>query len=185
MHPKLLAAMITALVIITIASVGTVTFSVINQTTEVNSYIQQVDDLWELYGDMVKSYNEVYDDYTKAKADYDKLTEEMSASGWIKVEATAYSINDIEQGTTDVNALGWDLTDIRFCNIPQVAVDSNVIPLNSIVEIKGMGIYYAADTGGDIKGKRIDILMATKKGAKDFGRQDVFIRILDKGFTIR
>jgi resuscitation-promoting factor RpfB len=38
-----------------------------------------------------------------------------------------------------------------------VAVDPNVIPLNSNVYVAGYGVGLAADTGGAIKGKRIDL----------------------------
>jgi 3D (Asp-Asp-Asp) domain-containing protein len=43
-------------------------------------------------------------------------------------------------------------------NLPIIAVDPEVIPLYSIVEIEDLGAFIALDTGGLIKGNRIDIL---------------------------
>lgn len=59
-----------------------------------------------------------------------------------------------------------------------IAVDSNIIPLGSKVEIEGMGIYIAEDTGSAIKGKIIDIYFDTHEEALKFGRQKVNVRII-------
>lgn len=58
-----------------------------------------------------------------------------------------------------------------------IAVDPRVIPMGTVVEIEGVGTRIAEDTGGDIKGKRIDLYMPSIKSAKQFGvkRRDVFI----------
>ncbi|MBA7694890.1 Cell wall-binding protein YocH [subsurface metagenome] len=68
----------------------------------------------------------------------------------------------------------------RVNNLPIIAVDPNVIPLYSIIEIENMGAFIALDTGGLIKGKRIDILFNNKKEAINFGRQIKRIRIISK-----
>jgi len=59
-----------------------------------------------------------------------------------------------------------------------IAVDSNLIPLGSKVEIEGLGTYIAEDTGSAIKGKIIDIYFDTHEEALKFGRQKVNIRII-------
>lgn len=59
-----------------------------------------------------------------------------------------------------------------------IAVDSNLIPLGSKVEIEGLGTYIAEDTGSAIKGKIIDIYFDTHEEALNFGRQKVNIRII-------
>lgn len=57
-----------------------------------------------------------------------------------------------------------------------IAVDPRIIPLHSKVMING-NIYQAEDTGGHIKGSRIDICMLTHAEAKKFGskRAEVFL----------
>jgi len=59
-----------------------------------------------------------------------------------------------------------------------IAVDPRVIPLHSRVMINGV-VYQAEDTGGHIKGDRIDICMWTHKEASDFGskRADVYLLV--------
>ena len=52
-----------------------------------------------------------------------------------------------------------------------VAVDPAVIPLGARVWVEGFGVMLAADTGGAIKGKRLDIFMDDKAKALRFGRQ--------------
>ena len=66
-------------------------------------------------------------------------------------------------------------TDAR---IGVIAVDPAVIPLGSTVYIKGMGYFKAEDTGGAIRGNRIDIFMGDYKKAKEFGRKKVEVIIL-------
>ncbi len=51
-----------------------------------------------------------------------------------------------------------------------VAVDEHVIPLGSRLRIDGFE-YVAEDTGGKIRGKRIDIFFQTHDEARRFGRQ--------------
>ena len=59
-----------------------------------------------------------------------------------------------------------------------IAVDPAVIPLGSTVYIKSMGYFKAEDTGGAIKGNRIDIFVGDYKKAKEFGRKKVEVIIL-------
>lgn len=60
-----------------------------------------------------------------------------------------------------------------------IAVDPNVIPLGSKVWVEGYGTAIAADTGGSIKGKRIDVHFPTKQAAYSFGRKTVKVKIID------
>lgn len=58
-----------------------------------------------------------------------------------------------------------------------IAVDPSVIPLGSAVYIDGIGERIAQDTGGAIKGNRIDVLVSTHEEAETLGVQyaDVYI----------
>lgn len=50
-----------------------------------------------------------------------------------------------------------------------IAVDSRVIPLGSRVYIDGYGVFIAEDTGGAIKGNRIDVCVSSHSRAYDIG----------------
>ena len=58
-----------------------------------------------------------------------------------------------------------------------IAVDPKVIPLRSVVELDGYGTRYAHDTGGMIKGKRIDLFFTSHEEALKFGRQKLEVWI--------
>ena len=57
-----------------------------------------------------------------------------------------------------------------------VAVDTDIIPLGSIVEIDGHE-YVAEDTGSAIQGERIDIYFTSHNDALAFGRQSGQVKI--------
>ena len=61
-----------------------------------------------------------------------------------------------------------------------VAVDPRVIPLGTHLYIEGYGNAIAADTGGAIKGNRIDLCFNTLQEAINFGRRTVVVHILGK-----
>ncbi|MDR3563389.1 MAG: 3D domain-containing protein [Negativicutes bacterium] len=60
-----------------------------------------------------------------------------------------------------------------------VAVDPHVIPLGTRLYIPGYGFAIADDTGGAIKGNRIDLSFESRGEAFQFGRQRVTVYILD------
>ncbi|MDD4569060.1 MAG: ubiquitin-like domain-containing protein [Tepidanaerobacteraceae bacterium] len=59
-----------------------------------------------------------------------------------------------------------------------VAVDPKVIPLGTRVYVDGYGFARAEDTGGAIKGDKIDLFMDTGEETKLFGRRWVTVYIL-------
>lgn len=61
-----------------------------------------------------------------------------------------------------------------------IAVDKNVIPLGSTVYIEGFGYYIAEDTGGAIKGNRIDIFLMDYNKARQLGRKSAKVWVLGK-----
>lgn len=58
-----------------------------------------------------------------------------------------------------------------------VAVDPKVIPLGTRMYVEGWGWVVAEDTGGAIKGKKIDIYVDSKAQALKFGRKNVVVKI--------
>lgn len=58
-----------------------------------------------------------------------------------------------------------------------IAVDKNVIPLGTVVLINGKQ-YVSEDTGGAIKGNRIDIYFDSHEQALEWGRQQIEIEVL-------
>lgn len=96
-----------------------------------------------------------------------------SAGEWKTMQATGYSTQ--QPGLSTHTASGIDLR----VNPRVIAVDPRVIPLGSLVEIQGLGVYVAGDTGGAIKGNIIDIHYPTVKQALNWGRRSVKIRIIN------
>ncbi|MBM3708136.1 MAG: hypothetical protein FJW69_07340 [Actinobacteria bacterium] len=92
---------------------------------------------------------------------------------WFYFVATGYSKNDLTQGTDAVTATGKEVGE------GIIAVDPDVIPYGTVLEIKDMGYFIAEDCGGKIKGNRIDIYFNSVEEAKNFGKKGVWIRFLD------
>lgn len=100
---------------------------------------------------------------------------------WLTFEATAY-IALCNTGCTGITATGLDVRQhITVDGRRVVAVDPAVVPLGTALTIRladGSEIdAIAADTGGAIKGRKVDVLMANLHDAKQFGRQAVSIKI--------
>jgi 3D (Asp-Asp-Asp) domain-containing protein len=89
----------------------------------------------------------------------------------INMEASAYTTEDPGNGshTYSGNQLRKGL----------VAVDTNVIPLGTRLYIEGYGYAIADDTGGYIRGNRIDLAYESRREALQFGRRTVSVYILD------
>jgi len=100
----------------------------------------------------------------------------------ITVEATAYTPHPSENGGTYggqvLTATGFNLS--KNPNARIIAVDPRVIPLGTKVHVEGYGEATALDTGGAIKGNRIDVLLPTDSQANAWGRKQVKVTILGK-----
>ena len=88
------------------------------------------------------------------------------------VRSTAYTSDPRENGGWNVTAIG---TKIRR---GVIAVDPRVIPLRTRVYVEGYGFATAEDTGGAIKGNKIDVVMDTKAQSRNWGVRNVKIYIL-------
>lgn len=102
-------------------------------------------------------------------------TNQQEAAKELTVTATAYSAND--GGISGVTATGIDLN--KNPNAKVIAVDPNVIPLGSKVYVEGYGEATAADTGGAIKGNKIDVFVPNKSDAHNWGVRTVSVKVLN------
>lgn len=97
-----------------------------------------------------------------------------SVSKEITVKSTAYTAYC--SGCSGVTATGINLK--KNPNAKVIAVDPNVIPLGTKVYVEGYGEAVAGDTGGAIKGNKIDVHMSTSQKAKNWGVRTVKVQIL-------
>ncbi|OIJ17560.1 hypothetical protein BKP37_03460 [Anaerobacillus alkalilacustris] len=106
-------------------------------------------------------------------------TSSGSQGDWVTFQSTAYTANCA--GCSGITSTGVNLKANPNSNV--VAVDPSVIPLGSVVEIKHngrlLGRYKAADTGGAIVGRKIDIFMSSKNSAINWGRRNVQVRVVN------
>lgn len=95
----------------------------------------------------------------------------ISYSKAMQMNATAYSGDGITASGTATNrdANGYST----------IAVDPRVIPLGSTVYVEGYGYAVAEDTGGDIKGNRIDVFFPSESEAQNWGRRNVNVYIVN------
>lgn len=98
-----------------------------------------------------------------------------NAGRTMTVEATAYTAYC--NGCSGTTANGTNLR--ANPNLKVIAVDPRVIPLGTKVWVEGYGEAIAADTGGAIKGNKIDVFIPNLDGAYEWGRRTVTIKILD------
>lgn len=92
----------------------------------------------------------------------------------LTVTATAYT--PYCTGCSGVTATGINLKNNPDLKV--IAVDPSIIPLGTKVYVEGYGYAIAGDTGGAIKGNKIDVFFPTKSQAYNWGRKTVKIRIL-------
>lgn len=105
--------------------------------------------------------NLIQDPFTSQSYEYTKV---------YNMEATAYS----NQGG---DGRGITASGIRtFVGV--VAVDPKVIPLGTKLYVEGYGVALAADTGGAIKGHKIDLFFHTERECYNFGRRQRTVYVL-------
>ncbi|UNY39877.1 lytic transglycosylase [Bacillus phage vB_BauM_KLEB27-3] len=102
--------------------------------------------------------------------------ENVSSSKELMMTATAYTAF-CDTGCTGITATGRDLSNDRSAKV--IAVDPSVIPLGTNVYVEGYGYAVAADTGGAIKGHKIDLHVPTESQANQWGVQKVKVKILN------
>ncbi|QDP38815.1 G5 and 3D domain-containing protein [Radiobacillus deserti] len=93
------------------------------------------------------------------------------------MKATAYNWN-----CATCSGSGYTSTGINLKANPNrkvVSVDPSVIPLGTKVWVEGYGYAIAGDTGGHIKGNRIDIHLPTLSAARSYGTRRVQVKIIN------
>ncbi|MED4401035.1 3D domain-containing protein [Metabacillus fastidiosus] len=93
----------------------------------------------------------------------------------LTVTASAYTASC--KGCSGITATGINLK--KNSDKKVIAVDPKVIPLGTEVHVEGYGNAIAADTGGAIKGKRIDVFFPSKRDALNWGKKSVKVTILN------
>lgn len=106
------------------------------------------------------------------------------ADNWRIFEATSYTAKC--NGCIGITKSGYDVRNTVYSPNGHrvIAVDPNVIEIGTLVEIRlADGTTFKAralDTGGAIKGNRIDLLKSKRSKALEFGRQDVELRVISE-----
>ena len=91
---------------------------------------------------------------------------DMNEGMWM--ESTAYSPYEAGAYTATGDSVRYGIA----------AVDTNVIPLGTNLYIEGYGHALAADTGGAIRGNRIDLAFDSYQEALNWGRRDVLVKMV-------
>jgi 3D (Asp-Asp-Asp) domain-containing protein len=127
------------------------------------------------------------EDLEMANGKINSLKEELSKYDSLRklnIVATAYT-SDCDSGCTGVTATGHNVKNTVYKDGKRVvSVDPNVIPLGSLMYVEANGesfVGVAEDTGGAIKGNRVDVLVENTSKAFTFGKQNVKITVLREG----
>ncbi|GEK32045.1 cell wall-binding protein YocH [Kurthia zopfii] len=103
-----------------------------------------------------------------------EATPAPTSSKTMTMKATAYTAECT--GCSGITATGID---VRNSTPKLIAVDPRVIPLGSKVWVEGYGEAIAGDTGGAIKGNRVDLLVASHGEAMQYGVHTVQVKVLN------
>lgn len=107
------------------------------------------------------------------------LEKEPSINSSTTIENSKATYSMVATAYTGGSLTAMGLRPVRDPNgISTIAVDPSIIPLGSKVYVEGYGIAIASDTGGAIKGNKIDIYMNSLSDCISFGRQTVTVSIL-------
>ncbi|PAD42388.1 hypothetical protein CHH61_13680 [Shouchella clausii] len=110
-----------------------------------------------------------------AKPQEKQEVEQEKQQKTLQMQSTAYTAAC--DGCSGITATGIDLN--SNANMKVIAVDPSVIPLGTRVHVEGYGEAIAGDTGGAIKGNKIDVHVPTKEDATNYGSKSVKVTILD------
>ena len=107
--------------------------------------------------------------------------ERAAASGGAKPVVDIFADSDL----VEFNATAYCLKGRTASGVDarpgMIAADPRVLPLGTVVHLRSgsyTGTYKVMDTGGRIKGRRVDVYVATHREAVQFGRRQVKIKVL-------
>ena len=158
-----------------------------------STYVKKVQHLLALKGYYFDVEDGVFGKNTEDAVRDFQRAQKLNVSGIVdsktleKLQSTALSPRKIKK-EMKVNASAYSSQDpncSKYTSTGQllrkgiVAVDPKVIPLGTKMYIPGYGYGIAADIGGAIKGKKIDVAFESRKEALKFGRRDIVIQILE------
>lgn len=134
-------------------------------------------------------------DAEKAAVSGSVKMEKAAVSGGVKMEKAAVSgrAKTVVGTFADSELVDFDAT--AYClkgrtasgadaRPGMIAADPRVLPLGTVVHLRSgsyTGTYHVMDTGGRIKGRRVDVYVASHKEAVQFGRRQVKIKVLGHG----
>ncbi|KHF40197.1 LysM peptidoglycan-binding and 3D domain-containing protein [Halalkalibacter okhensis] len=110
---------------------------------------------------------------TEAPAESEQSDSNEDIAKELTVTATAYTASC--NGCSGITATGLNLLDNPDKKV--ISVDPSVIPLGSEVYVEGYGHAVAGDTGGAIKGNKIDLFIPNKQDAINWGVQEVNVKV--------
>ena len=120
--------------------------------TSKTSYVPKNLKLNKTYYYKVRAYNKKHTLTSKVVKIKNKLKYKRS----FNVKAYAYHEN------------GW-CANGQKCKVGRIATDPNVIPTGTKLYIVGYGFCKACDTGGDIKGRIVDLYMSSESACNSWG----------------
>ncbi len=103
-----------------------------------------------------------------------RLLKKVQKRGTMRVLATGYSPHQLDTAPYDD---GYSAIGLK-AGYGVIAVDPRVIPLGTRLYVEGNGYGIAADVGGDINGKHIDLCFDDREDALVFGRRWTTVHIL-------
>ncbi len=111
--------------------------------------------------------------FLMGKSGFQTSRHSFGRSKVLTMVATAYTNSPYENGGSGRTAMGYR------ADYGHVAVDPRVIPLGTRVYVEGYGFAIASDTGGAIKGNRIDLCVgSSNSAAMQWGRRKVKVHVL-------
>lgn len=171
-----------------------------NKVIEISETLKEENESYKVKVSEMKESLKTYEtEIIKHKKEQEKLKNEIkeqvvnvsydvsASNDWITYTQTHYT-SYCNTGCTGKTASGIDVSkSTKYNGMSIIAVDTRRIPLGSIVEINDNGKVFKAialDTGGAIKGNKIDLLVSVNDSsyAYSLGVKKVKVKILRRGW---